>query len=129
MLKKICLGAAFVWAAIILYLCLIRMSEFPAITIPYLDKAVHAFFYFVFTILWFYALRFYYNKQSRTKLLGIVFLLALIFGATVELFQNYFTVYRSGDVTDVLANASGSIIAILIITTLDKKDFLSKISK
>jgi VanZ family protein len=127
-LKKICLAAAFGWAGVILYLCLIRMSELPAVTIPYLDKGVHAFFYFVFTVLWFYALRFYYDKQSRSKLLWIVFLLSLGFGIAVELFQTYFTVYRSGDVLDVLANTTGSLIAILLITTLDKKDFLSKIS-
>ncbi|KDN56833.1 VanZ family protein [Flavobacterium seoulense] len=128
MLKKICLGAAIAWAGVILYLCLIRISELPAITIPYLDKAVHAFFYFVFCILWFYALRFSYRTKKRSKILWIVFLLSLGFGITVELFQNYFTIYRSGDVLDVLANTSGSLLAILMITTLDKKDFLSKIT-
>lgn len=129
MLKKICLGAAFIWTGIILYLCLVRMSELPAITIPYVDKIVHAFFYFLFSILWFYALRFYFDKQRRAKLLMIVFFLALFFGIAIELFQNYLTTYRNGDVLDVIANTSGSLLAIFVIILLDKKDFLSKISK
>ncbi len=129
MLKKICLGTALSWAAIILYLCLIRISELPAIEIPYMDKFIHAFFYFVFSLLWFYALRFYFRNQSRTKLLRIVFLMALVFGIAIELFQTFFTIYRSGDVTDVFANMSGSLLAILVIQFLDKNDFLYEISK
>ncbi|MFA9190833.1 VanZ family protein [Flavobacterium sp. FZUC8N2.13] len=127
MLKKICLGAAFFWAGIILYLCLIRISELPALSIPYIDKLLHAFFYFVFSLLWFYALRFNSRSKSRAKILWIVFFLSLFFGIAIELFQTYLTTYRSGDILDVLANMSGTLLAILIIIILDKKDFLSKI--
>ena len=94
-----------------------------------MDKFIHAFFYFVFSLLWFYALRFYFRNQSRTKLLRIVFLMALVFGIAIELFQTFFTIYRSGDVTDVFANMSGSLLAILVIQFLDKNDFLYEISK
>lgn len=121
MLKKLSLGAALFWAGVILYLCLIKISELPEIKIPYIDKFIHAFFYFVFSLLWFYALRFYFRKQSRAKLLRIVFFMALFFGIAIELFQNYFTLYRSGDITDVVANTSGSLVAIVIIRFLDKK--------
>lgn len=129
MLKKISLGAALFWAGIILYLCLIKISELPEIKIPYIDKFIHAFFYFVFSLLWFYAFRFYFRKQSRAKLLRIVFFMALFFGVAIELFQTYFTVYRSGDITDIFANTSGSLLAIVAIQFLDKNDFLSKMSK
>lgn len=129
MLKKISLGAALSWAAFILYLCLIRISEMPEVKVPYIDKFIHAFFYLVFSLLWFYALRFYYRKQSRTKLLKIVFFMALLFGIAIELFQTFFTTYRSGDITDVFANTTGSLLAILIIQFFDKNDFLSKISR
>ncbi|SHL36845.1 VanZ like family protein [Flavobacterium flevense] len=120
MLKKICLGIALLWTGIILYMCLVRMSELPAITIPYVDKFVHAFFYFVFSALWFYALRFYFKKQSQAKLLKIVFLMAFLFGIAIELFQNYLTTYRSGDPLDVFANTSGSLLAVLTIAFLEK---------
>jgi VanZ family protein len=125
-LKKICLGAALSWAAVILYLCLIRISELPEIKILYIDKIIHAFFYFVFSILWFYALRFYFKKQSSSKLLRVVFVMALLFGIAIELFQTYFTTFRNGDVRDVLANTTGALLAIIMIKLLDKKVFLCK---
>lgn len=128
-LKKISLSAALSWAVFILYLCLIRISELPEIKISYIDKYIHAFFYFVFSVLWFYAFRFYFRKQKRAKLLGIVFIVSLAFGSTIELFQTYFTTYRSGDVTDIFANTSGTLLAILCIVFLDKNDFLSNIQK
>lgn len=127
MLKKISLGAALSWAGVILYLCLIKISELPEIKISYIDKYIHVFFYFVFSVLWFYALRFYFKKERRAKLLGIVFFMALIFGIAIELFQTYFTTYRTGDITDVYANTGGVLVAILCICFLDKNDFLSKI--
>ncbi|MEL1239543.1 VanZ family protein [Flavobacterium flavipallidum] len=129
MLKKITLGAAVFWAAEILYLCLIRISEMPEIKISYIDKYMHAFFYFVFSVLWFYAFRFYFKKQSRSKLLVIVFVMSLIFGIAIELFQTYFTTYRNGDISDVIANTAGSILAVLCIYFFDKNDFLSHIPK
>ena len=129
MLKKISLGAAIIWAGIILYMCLIRISELPEVKIPYIDKVVHTFFYFVFSLLWFFALRFSFEKQSQAKLLRLVFLIAFLFGIAIELFQAFFTTYRSGDVTDVVANTFGILLAIVLIRFLDKNDFLSKISK
>lgn len=117
------------WAGIIVYLCLIRISEMPALTIPYVDKFLHAFFYLVFSLLWFYALRFNSRKQNRTQLLIKVFLLSLLFGIAIELFQTFLTTYRSGDIIDVLANTSGTLLAFLLITTIDKNDFLSKIAR
>ena len=128
-LKKICLGLAFTWTGIILYLCLIRASNLPTVNILYIDKCVHAFFHFVFSLLWFLVLRFYYKNQSSSMLLGIVFVLSLFFGIAIELFQTFFTISRNGDVIDVLANTSGALLAIIMIKLLYKNDFLSKISK
>lgn len=121
MLKKICLGAALVWTGNILYLCLIKVSELPQITIPYIDKYIHVFFYFVFSLLWFYAFRFSFKMLSRAKLLRIVFLMSLVLGIAIELFQTYFTTTRSGDAVDVLANTTGTLLAILTIQILNQK--------
>ncbi|MES2240375.1 MAG: VanZ family protein [Bacteroidota bacterium] len=126
-LKKISLGAALFWTGFILYLCLIRASDLPSVTIPYIDKCVHFVFHFVFSILWFLVLEFYFKDQKPSKLLGIVFFMSLSFGITIELFQTYFTVTRNGDVLDVLANSSGALLAILVLTFLDKRGFFSKI--
>lgn len=120
MLKRIFLGGALFWTGFILYLCLIRASNLPSVTIPYIDKCVHFVFHFVFSILWFLVLDFYFKNQRRNKLLGIVFLMSLCFGIAIELFQTFFTVTRNGDVIDVFANSAGSLLAILILDFLDK---------
>ncbi|APA00927.1 VanZ family protein [Flavobacterium commune] len=129
MLKKICIGAALCWTANILYLCLIRISELPEIKISYIDKYIHAFFYFVFSLLWFYALQFYFKKVSRKKLFVVVVLMAFVFGIAIELFQTFLTTSRSGDVIDVVANTAGSLLAILLIRFLGKNLFLNKIQE
>ncbi|KQB38050.1 putative integral membrane protein [Flavobacterium daejeonense] len=121
MLKKICLGAALAWTGNIIYLCLIKASELPQITIPYIDKYVHAVFHFVFSLLWFYAFRFSFKTVHRVKLLSIVFVMSLVFGIAIELFQTYLTVTRNGDAVDVLANSTGALLAILTIQILNKK--------
>lgn len=121
MLKKICLGAALAWTGNIIYLCLIKASELPQITIPYIDKYVHAVFHFVFSLLWFYAFRFSFRTVRRVKLLSIVFVMSLVFGIAIELFQTYLTVTRNGDAVDVLANSTGALLAILVIQILNKK--------
>ncbi|MBD0724303.1 hypothetical protein B6A10_03835 [Flavobacterium sp. L1I52] len=120
-LKKICLGAALAWTGNIIYLCLIKASELPQITIPYIDKYVHAVFHFVFSLLWFYAFRFSFKTVRRVKLLSIVFVMSLVFGIAIELFQTYLTVTRNGDAVDVLANSTGALLAILTIQILNKK--------
>lgn len=55
--------------------------------------------------------------------------MSLFFGIMIELFQSYFTDTRSGDIMDVLANTTGSLLAILAIKILDKNGFLRKIEK
>lgn len=127
MLKKVCLGLALSWTGIILYLCLVRLSGLPAENIPNVDKYVHAFFYFVFSLLWFLTLHFYFKNQNRRKLLGIVFFVSLFFGIMIELFQTFFTLFRNGDVADVLANTTGALLAIFVIKIVDKNGFLDKI--
>jgi glycopeptide antibiotics resistance protein len=122
-LKKISLGVAFSWAAVILYVCLIRISEVPTIKIANFDKYIHAFFYFVFSTLWFFALRLYFKKWSRNQVLGVVFLMSLLFGIAIELFQAFFTTYRSGDIADVFANTAGTLLALVSISILVKKSF------
>ncbi len=82
------------------------------------DKYVHFIFYFVFTVLWYIFLK---NKKGNTaKTRAIVFFLAFFFGLFIEACQGLFTLDRSADMHDVLANTSGSAGAILILWLIDK---------
>jgi len=83
------------------------------------DKYVHLTFYFIFTVLWYLALRLKYIG-SGTKLRFTVFLMAVVFGVLIELSQQFFTTDRSADVMDALANSSGSAIAVFALWLIAK---------
>ena len=83
----------------------------------------------MFSLLWFYALQFYFKRVSRKKLFVVVVLMAFVFGIAIELFQTFLTTSRSGDVIDVVANTAGSLLAILLIRFLGKNLFLNKIQE
>ena len=115
------LWAAALWTTAIAVCCLVSMKTFDPNVVKgkYTDKYVHFTFYFGFTILWFLAMRFK-NLGSQTKTRGMVFIMAVIFGILIELSQQFFTVDRSADVVDVLANSTGSAVAVVVLWLIDK---------
>jgi VanZ family protein len=121
-LKKIFFYSALFWTGVILYFCLIKASDIPklSIEIPYLDKLVHAFLHFVFTVLWFLYFKKKIGNLKNYKLLLISLSLSFFFGIVIELMQEFFTVSRSADVLDVIANLFGASIAVVSINYLDK---------
>lgn len=100
--------------------CLIQSNDIPQISIPNLDKAVHAFFYFVFTSLWFLVFRKQLNRTTVSKSLIISFGFSVLFGIGIELLQALLTTTRKADVQDVLANVTGATLAVVAIIILDK---------
>jgi VanZ family protein len=83
------------------------------------DKYVHLTFYFIFTVLWYLALRLKYIF-SGFKIRLSIFLMAVVFGVLIELAQEFFTTDRSADVNDALANSTGSALAVLVLWLIAK---------
>jgi len=121
-LKQIFLYAALFWTGIILYFCLIKASDIPyiGIDIPNLDKVVHAFLHYVFTLLWFFYFKKKIGSLKNYKLLLISLVLSFLFGIIIEFMQQFFTDTRSADVFDVLANLFGATTAVGSIIFLNK---------
>jgi len=121
-LKQIFLYAALFWTGIILYFCLIKASDIPyiGIDIPNLDKVVHAFLHYVFTLLWFFYFKKKIGSLKNYKLLLISLVLSFLFGIIIEFMQQFFTDTRSADVFDVLANLFGATTAVVSIIFLNK---------
>jgi VanZ family protein len=114
-LKNLFFWIAFCWTLVVAYFCLVPSSDIPSISIPNLDKLAHAFFHFVFTILWFLFFKKQVKKKNQTKLLvGAVFF-SLFFGIGIEILQSRLTVTRNGDVFDVLANFTGALLALVFV--------------
>jgi VanZ family protein len=110
-LKNLFFWIAFCWTLVVAYFCLVPSSDIPSVSIPNLDKLAHAFFHFVFTILWFLFFKKQVKKKNQIKLLVAAVFFSLFFGIGIEVLQNRFTTTRNGDVFDVIANFSGAVVA------------------
>ncbi|MBG6110495.1 VanZ family protein [Flavobacterium sp. CG_23.5] len=125
--KQVYFWIALVWTGIIFLFCLLPSGDIPKISIPNLDKVVHALFHFVFTLTWFLFFKKQLNSASVIKPLAISFVLSVFFGIGIEILQKVFTTTRNGDAIDVLANMSGATLAVCFILIVSKYNSLDKI--
>lgn len=85
-------------------------DDLSSFNIPYGDKIVHFVFYFVAGTLGF--LFFHEQKGTRVLFRNVLMLIVVFlvfFGIIIEVVQERFTMNRSGDVFDALANSIGAI--------------------
>ena len=103
------------WAAFILYLCMMPARHLPHIDIPNFDKAVHFTFYFTLSILmnrgWIKQQSF--NSLHKNTLLKI-FLICCAYGFTIEIMQETLTTDRHFEWLDEAANACGAAVGSLV---------------
>lgn len=99
-------------------LSLINLSGMPTLKMKSADKLYHVIAYaslsFVFAL-------HYYNhvkrKISIESYFGIL-LLAIVFGIIIEVSQDMLTSHRTFDYFDILANAFGALLGLVIISIL-----------
>jgi VanZ family protein len=120
---------ALIWTGIVAYFCLVDSGKIPIIVIPNLDKCVHTFFHFVFTLVWFLFLRKQMQCNNVIKPLLYSFLFSLFFGIGIEFIQQLYTATRSGDFFDFVANAIGAILALFLVVLCNRFNFLNSILK
>jgi len=117
------------WPAIIWGIFIFIMSSFPGddipksfiINIPFADKIIHFFLYFLLVIL----ILFGFLRKSKTILTVwkflFVFFISLLYGILLEILQDLIFVMRSVDLLDIAANAAGSFIGLLTFYYIMKK--------
>jgi len=112
--KQLLLIWAIICSGIITYFCLTDSSNIPAVNFPSIDKIVHFCFHFGFTISWilFFKKELKGKDADDYKAYLISFIFSVFFGITIEILQSALTVTRASDVTDVLANALGAVVAV-----------------
>jgi len=94
----------------ILSLIPISGMEEEGLDFPYIDKVVHFVFHAVGTVLGCYFLKEVSSrKRSLPQTLWLVVGSLLIYGIIIEVIQYAFTSWRSGDITDVLADLLGAL--------------------
>ncbi len=92
---------------------LIKLKNVPDMGVDYGDKIFHFLAYSVLTLFWFSAFV-YYFKLKKSKAIVYAAILSVVFGILIEVLQGTFTVYRSLDVYDIVANTSGVILVVLV---------------
>ena len=97
-------------------LSLVKVSGVSGFNVKNADKFYHSFAYFMLAISWLFT---FYKKPQKKYFIVI---LCIIFGIIIEFLQKNLTVYRTGDVLDVLANTLGIILALLIFNLFLKKN-------
>lgn len=103
---------AILWSAIIFVLLVIPGNDLPEeqgfFTIPYFDKLVHFLIFGIWVAITCHGInRAKYNLNHKITFLSIA-ILGVVFGYGMELFQKFFTIDRSFDITDIWADALGS---------------------
>lgn len=107
------------WTLLILLVCLMpgdKLSSSSFLSFKGADKLVHFTLYLVLLILIGKGLVSYFQSSySRNRIIALSFLYCLFLGIGVEFIQSVFVAGRLGDFFDVLANAIGSSIGVLIL--------------
>ena len=93
------------------------LPDLPEIDVPMADKWAHFLVFAVLFFLWAQALSIK-NQISRLSL-KIVFAL-LFYGIIIEVIQEHWSVTRTGDVIDVLANCIGILLGLIAFNVKEK---------
>ena len=124
-------------AVAIFFLCIIQVPDeiHPEFQIPYLDKLVHSLMYLGLTGMlfienfkkkngytWKNVLLFLSGKIKKAgvhpvsgRSITILSLFSLLYGGLIEIIQEYFSLYRTGDGWDFFADIIGVLIATCIL--------------
>jgi VanZ family protein len=116
-----------IWAIVIFILCAIPGKDLPETTlvrIPHFDKIVHFGMFFIMGIFLYSELSIQ-TSLNRGKKIWISLSIIISYGAIIEYLQENYFISRSGDYVDLLADAFGGFIAVLMYPFLKKqKDLL-----
>lgn len=92
-----------------------KIDQAPLISIPYADKVGHMIAYLSLGFIWLLVL--HAQKKKEIKTLLFLFLMGML----IEMTQFYFLVGRYFEILDIIANISGTILGIVLCSTLYRK--------
>ncbi len=116
MRKHLLLALAICYTIFIIIVSVINLKNVPNLGSSFDDKIFHFGAYVVFGFLW-------GNYFIRTKIenaLSISFVLTLIFGIVIEIFQETLNPLRTYDTYDLLSNCLGVAVGTMIVWGLTK---------
>lgn len=119
MLKKYLLSLSVIYSFVLIALSLIKISPLTKAFPSNSDKVFHGLAFCIFTLLWFSS--FYFKlKLRKVKAITFAALLSIGTGIFIELIQGILTETRQSDFNDVIANVIGTIVAVILVTSMKK---------
>ncbi len=124
-IKKLSEAKYIVWISVI-YTVFITIVFFlpPQKTSPIpfsgADKIIHVLIHFLLIILWLFYIFSKKGLELSRKSRVFVFILVVLYGIIIEIFQHLFTHSRQADLLDVAANIIGSLIGLLLFQNITK---------
>ncbi|MBE9511010.1 MAG: VanZ family protein [Bacteroidetes bacterium] len=108
------------WPAVIWGIFIFIMSSFPGddipksfiINIPYTDKIIHFFMYFLLTILIMIGTLKKVKNILTIRYFMFAFFISFFYGFFLEVLQDYVFIMRNANFMDVIANSAGSFIGL-----------------
>ncbi len=89
--------------------------------IPFFDKLIHILIHWILTLLWL-AYFFTGNRYHfSTKIVVFTLFTCFFYGIVVEAFQQWFTVTRTFEIFDIVANGIGNLTGLLSFWIIKKK--------
>jgi VanZ family protein len=110
------LGAAVLITLVILYLSFEQLDIPIKDSFSQIDKVKHFSAYFMLMFSWLLVME---KEKRRVKVRFWLFIAVFLFGFFIEILQGTFTVHRTGDFRDVLANTMGAFFALFFYDKLN----------
>ena len=115
--RNLALVIVVVYALLLAILSLVPINgDVPHFGFSFDDKIYHLIAYFILTIL----LYVYASKLRGNSKILLVFGIAVIYGIIIEVLQEMLSSERASEIFDVIANVSGSLIAVFVILSKRK---------
>lgn len=118
---KSILSIAVVYTILITIILLVPTTKIPQIRVSDIDKLAHLLIHGILAFIWLWY-RFSSDKcHISVKNVFVVLLLCFSYGVVIEAAQDWFTLSRSFDLFDILANSFGSMLGLLSFWIVKKK--------
>jgi len=110
---KALLSIGVIYTLFITIILLIPSSDIPQIRVSFIDKIAHVLIHGFLSLIWLWY-RFSGDKcHISVKNVFVVLFMCFSYGVVIEAAQHWFTLTRSFDIFDIMANGFGSLLGLL----------------
>jgi VanZ family protein len=108
---------AIIWGIFIFIICSFPGDDIPKsfiINIPFADKIIHFFLYFLLAILIMLGTLKKVKTTLTIRYFLFTFFISLFYGVLLEALQDFLFIMRSADFMDIAANSTGSFVGLVV---------------